>query len=89
MRRDPEIITPRLIKHVFEIEDLYTDIIEGYVKDAMAGKESFNPRVIAYTYYKIFEAFSYASTINEKDGVSTEEINQFLQHLIERSLSSP
>jgi hypothetical protein len=44
-------------------------VIEDYVRRGIdEGEiEPGNPRIIAYVLYKIFEAFSYASTMREED----------------------
>jgi len=69
LRRDVDMVSPRILKHIFTIEDHYVSVIEDYVRRGIdEGEiEPGNPRIIAYVLYKIFEAFSYASTMREED----------------------
>jgi AcrR family transcriptional regulator len=89
LMRDPEIISPKVIEHVMEVNDRYIDIVEVYVKEAMDGLESppFKPRVVAYTIYKLFESFSYYSTLTEDDDISSDEIVAFVSLLLRRGLT--
>ena len=63
-------------------------VIEDYVRRGMEGGEiePFNPRISAYILYKIFEAFSYASTLKEED-FNKEDTLEIVRHLITRGLA--
>lgn len=88
LRRDVEMVSPRVLKHVFSVEDRYVSVIEDYVgRGIEKGEiEPFNPRIVAYVLYKIFEAFSYASTMREED-FGREDIESLIPHMIRKSLA--
>ncbi|MBU1672604.1 MAG: TetR/AcrR family transcriptional regulator [Actinobacteria bacterium] len=89
LMRDPEIISPKLVEHILDVNDRYIDIVEVYVKQVMEGRDdlAFKPRVVAYTIYKLFESFSYYSTLGEEDEISTQEIGSFVSTLLHRGLA--
>ena len=87
LKRDPEIVSAELVKHVFEIQGRYISIIEEYVEQAVVDRENFEfrPRMVAYTMYKVFEGFSYYSTLDESDEISNEEIVSFVTSVLRRA----
>jgi len=88
LKRDVDIVSPRIIKYVFTVEERYVSVIEDYVRRGMEKGEiePFNPRIIAYILYKIFEAFSYAATLNEED-FRKDDIMILVPHLIRKGLA--
>jgi hypothetical protein len=46
----------------------------------------YNPKLLAYILYKVFEAFSYGSTI-DKDEFSVKEIETVVPELISKALA--
>ena len=90
LRRDVDIVSPRIIKYVFTVEERYVSVIEDYVRRGIERGEiePFNPRIIAYILYKVFEAFSYASTLKEED-FRKQDILDIVNHLIGRGLAAP
>ncbi len=89
LRRDVEMVSPGILKHIFSIEDRYISVIEDYVRRGMKNGEveKYDPHLIAYILYKIFEAFSYGSSLNEDD-YSREEIETLIPELIRKALIS-
>ncbi|OFW59798.1 MAG: hypothetical protein A2V52_01765 [Actinobacteria bacterium RBG_19FT_COMBO_54_7] len=87
LRRDVEMVSPRILRHTFKIEDRYVSVIEDYVRRGIeTGEiEKYNPHLTAYILYKIFEAFSYGSSISEDD-YSREEIETLIPELIRKAL---
>jgi AcrR family transcriptional regulator len=88
LRRDVEMVSPRLIKHIFSIQDRLVSVIEDYVRRGIKNGEiaDYNPKLLAYILYKVFEAFSYGSTMNE-DEFSTKEIEAVIPELISKALA--
>ncbi|MBN2028047.1 MAG: TetR/AcrR family transcriptional regulator [Actinobacteria bacterium] len=88
LRRDVEMVTPRLLKHIFSIEDRYVSVIEDYVRRGIeTGEiESHNPRLIAYVLYKIFEAFTYGSRLGE-EGFDKGDVEELIPLLINKGLA--
>lgn len=76
LRRDPEIVSPRLMERVFEIEKRYIAIVEIYVKETLEArnKPADASKFLAYTFYKMFEAFSFASSWDDEDGKMDNEM---------------
>lgn len=87
LRRDVEIVSPRIMKHVFSIEERYVSVVEDYVRRGVERGEieAFNPRLLAYILYKIFEAFSYASTL-EKGVCDKRDIVRQVPMIIRKAL---
>ncbi len=87
LRRDVELVSTRILKYIFSIEDHYVSVIEDYVRRGMEEGEieQANPRIVAYVLYKVFEAFSYASTLEEGD-FTKKDIEDFIPRLIRRAL---
>ena len=88
LSRDVEIVSSRILKYVFSVEERYVSVIEDYVRRGIekGELESFNPHITAYILYKIFEAFSYASTLKEGD-YNKEDTLKIVQHLITTGLA--
>lgn len=88
LRRDVEMVTPRILKHTFAIEDRYVSVIEDYVRRGMERGEieRHNPRLIAYVLYKIFEAFTYGYRLDE-EGFDKEDIEALIPLLINKGLT--
>ena len=88
LRRDVEMVTPRILKHIFSIEDRYVSVIEDYVRRGMeTGEiEPHNPRLIAYVLYKIFEAFTYGYRLDE-EGFDKEDVEELIPLLITKGLA--
>ena len=88
LRRDVEMVTPRLLKHIFSIEDRYVSVIEDYVRRGIEKGEiePHNPRLIAYVLYKIFEAFTYGSRLGE-EGFDKEDVEELIPLLINKGLA--
>jgi AcrR family transcriptional regulator len=87
LRRDVDMVSPRILKYIFTVEDHYVSVIEDYVRRGIEEGEiePGNPRIIAYVLYKIFEAFSYASILQERD-FNKKDIESFIPRLIRRAL---
>lgn len=88
LRRDVDLVTPRILKHIFSVEDRYVSVIEDYLRRGMAKGEiePLNPYIAAYILYRIFESFSYASTL-KKEGFDKEEVMVFVPRLIRKALA--
>jgi TetR/AcrR family transcriptional regulator of autoinduction and epiphytic fitness len=88
VRRDIETFSPRMLKHIVSVEDRYVAIIEDYVRRGIEGGEiePYNPRLVAYVMYKVFEAFSYSSNPWD-EGFSKEEVEKFVPRLFIRGLA--
>lgn len=88
LSRDVDIVSPRILKHVFTVEERYVSVIEDYMRRGIdkGELEPFNPYITAYILYKIFEAFSYASTLKEKD-FNKEDTLEIVRHLITKGLA--
>jgi AcrR family transcriptional regulator len=88
LRRDVDIVSPRIFKHIFTIEDRYVSVIEDYVRRGVEKGEiaPLNPRLVAYIMYKIFEAFSYGYTLGDED-FDREEIEELVPYLIRKALT--
>jgi AcrR family transcriptional regulator len=88
LRRDVEMVTPRILKHIFSIEDRYVSVIEDYVSRGMESGEieHHNPRLIAYVLYKIFEAFTYGYRLDE-EGFDKEDVEELIPMLINKGLA--
>ena len=88
LRRDVEMVSPRILKHIFSIEDRYVSVIEDYVRRGMeTGEiESHNPRLVAYVLYKIFEAFTYGSGLGEEE-FDAAEVEALIPRLLTRGLT--
>lgn len=84
LKRDPEIVSPRVMRLVFEIEDRYTKIVETYVREGMkrGGRSGLDPRVVAYIFYKMFEAFSYGYTLSDEYNPTDEQVKKFTRLII-------
>jgi len=88
LSRDVDIVSPRILKHVFKVEERYVSVIEEYVRRGIdkGELEHFNPRITAYILYKIFEAFSYASTLKEED-FNKKDTLEIVRHVIAKGLA--
>jgi AcrR family transcriptional regulator len=88
LSRDVDIVSPRILKHVFSVEERYVSVIEDYMRRGIdiGELEPFNPRISAYIMYKIFEAFSYASTLKEED-FNKEDTLEIVRHFIIKGLA--
>jgi len=88
LRRDVDIVSPRIFKHIFTIEDRYVEVIEEYVRRGIekGEMEPLNPRLVAYIMFKIFEAFSYGYTMRDED-FNREEIEELVPYLIRKALA--
>jgi AcrR family transcriptional regulator len=88
LSRDVDMVSPRILKHIFTVEERYVSVIEDYVRRGMEEGEiePFNPRISAYILYKIFEAFSYASTLKDED-FNKKDTLEIVRHLITTGLA--
>jgi len=84
LQRDMEVISPRNIEYVLTIENKYISSVEEYVQTGIEKGEiePFDTRIIAYTLYKVFEAFSYIATM-ENGELDKEATMAFIGHLVD------
>jgi AcrR family transcriptional regulator len=90
IRRDPEIVSPRLIDLAQELEMSVMRFLAGQLKEDMQeGRvRECNPLLLAYVLVKIHESFSFMPFYSEDD-FSEEEIDGFLDTFISAALSPP
>jgi TetR/AcrR family transcriptional regulator of autoinduction and epiphytic fitness len=88
LSRDVDMVSPRIIKYVFSVEERYVSVVEDYVRRGIDKGEikPFNPRITAYILYKIFEAFSYGSTLKEEK-FNKEDTLDIMRHFISKGLA--
>lgn len=89
LARDTEIIAKHLIPLIRQVEDAAVLMIQEILVQGMEEGtiRPLDPKLAAYTLYKIYQSFGYARTLDDKD-FNIKKIKEFVTEFVRRGIEN-